>query len=239
MKFVLKYLILFACVFQLTSTAQYSGNRFNIALNGVYTTSAKVYLNPNSSDITLRNQFFPLEDIFNPSFDFRYRLTEPLIIGVNVEYITKTDVGPNLRVLYDNSIVTINIEEGFMLIPVELSIYYLIPFSTESFKFLMGGGIGYYFGEHIRRFGDAEVKSVERSSAYGIHVSVGMDYMLRENIGIRTEMKFRDPQFNLKNRYNKEIVNYGGGTIRLLQEYFDSKINVDGVTFVVGATFSF
>jgi hypothetical protein len=54
-----------------------------------------------------------------------------------------------------------------------------------------------------------------------------MDYLLNNNLGLRSEMKFRDPQFVLKNRYK----NPG----RIPQNQFDSKINVDGVTFILGA----
>lgn len=221
------------------SYSQYNGNKFSLGINAVYTTTAKVYLNPNSSDQTLRNNYFLLEDIINPSMDFRYRLSNPLIIGVNVEYMTKTASGSPLRVFINNSVSTIEVEEGFKLIPIELSLFYLLPFSTESFKFLMGGGGGYYFGEHIRKFGDAEVESVEREAAFGIHVSISMEYLIRDNIGIRTEMKFRDPQFNLTNRYTKERVNLGETVISLTQNQFDSKVNVDGVTFVLGAIFNF
>jgi len=217
------------------SFCQFNGKNFSIGASAVYTTTAKVYLNPNSSDITLRNNYFLLEDIFNPAFDIRYRLTEPLIIGLNVEYMTKTNFGSNLRV----NVSTIEVEEGFQLIPVELSLYYILPFSTEKFKFLMGGGGGYYIGEHIRKFGNAEIESVEKQSAYGIQVSISMEYLLKENVGIRTEMKFRDPQFNLTNKYKSRSVNYNGETVNLLQDQFDSKINVDGVTFVLGATFNF
>jgi hypothetical protein len=103
----------------------------------------------------------------------------------------------------------------------------------------MGGGGGYYFGEHIRKFGDAEVESIEREAAFGIHVSISMEYLLRDNLGLRTEMRFRDPQFNLTSRYTKEQVNYNGTTINLTQNNFSSKINVDGVTFVLGAVFNF
>ncbi len=221
------------------SYAQYNRNNFSLGIGAVYTTTAKVYLNPNSSDITLRNQYFLLEDIFNPSVDIRYGMTEPLIIGLNVEYMTKTDFGSTLRIFINNTTSIINVEEGFKLIPIELSLYYQLPFSTESFKFLMGGGGGYYFGEHIRKFGDAQVESVERKAAFGIHVSLSMEYLLRQNIGLRTEMKFRDPQFNLTNKYTKSTVNYEGGTIRLTQEQFSSKINVDGVTFILGAAIYF
>jgi hypothetical protein len=234
-----KSLIFFMLLFSSLSYSQYNGNNFSLGVSAVYTTTAKVYLNPNSSDITLRNQYFLLEDIFNPSVDIRYRLTEPLIIGLNVEYMTKTDFGSTLRVFINNTTSTIDVEEGFKLIPIELSLFYQLPFSTESFKFLMGGGGGYYFGEHIRKFGDAEVESVERKAAFGIHVSLSMEYLLRDNIGLRTEMKFRDPQFNLTNKYTKNTVNYQGGTVRLPQEQFNSKINVDGVTFILGAAIYF
>jgi hypothetical protein len=221
------------------SLAQFNGNNFSIGVSAVYTTTAKVYLNPNSSDITLRNRYFLLEDIINPSVDLRYRLSDPLILGLNVEYMTKTDFGSSLRVFINNTVSTIDIEEGFKLIPVELSLHYLLPFSTESFKFLMGGGGGYYFGEHVRKIGDAEVEAVERESAFGIHVSISMEYLIRDNVGLRTEMKFRDPQFNLTNRYTKEQVNFQGATINLPQNNFSTKINVDGVTFTFGAVFNF
>lgn len=238
----MKIIIITTFIFFLLHTnasGQFNGNDFSIGINAVYTTTAKVYLNPNSSDITLRNQFFLLEDIFNPAFDIRYRLTEPLIIGLNVEFMNKTEFGSRLRVFYGNTTALIEVEEGFNVIPVELTLYYILPFSTESFKFLMGGGGGYYWGEHIRKFGDAEVESIERKDAFGIHVSISMEYLLRDNIGIRTEMKFRDPQFTLSNRYSKEVVNYQGTTITLPQRSFDSRVNIDGVTFILGAVLSF
>ena len=231
--------VVFSLLCSTVSYSQYNGNNFSFGVGAVYTTTAKVYLNPNSSDINLRNRYFLLEDILNPAVDIRYRLTDPLIIGLNVEYMTKTDFGSTLRVFVNNTTATIEVEEGFKLIPLELSLYYILPFSTESFKFLMGGGGGYYFGEHVRNFGDAEVENIKRKDAFGIHVSISMEYLLRNNIGIRTEMKFRDPQFNLTNKYTKEEINYRGDIVRLPQNQFSSKINVDGVTFIVGGFFSF
>jgi hypothetical protein len=212
---------------------------FGVSINAVYNTSARIYLSPNSSDIILRNNSSLIEDIFDPSIDFRYRLSESIIIGFNTEYMTATSVGPNLTVFLGNSTVTINVEDGFQLIPLEFSGYYLLPFSTEQFKFLMGGGVGYYIGSHIRKFGDVDVSNAERKAAYGIHVSISMDYLIRDFISVRGEMKFRDPQFTVKSKYSKRDVNYNGNIIRLAQDSFDSKINVDGVTFVLGVAFHF
>jgi outer membrane protein W len=228
-------------IFLLTtfSFAQYNGKDFSIAVNGVYTTTAKIYLTPNSSDPVLRNNSFPLEDILNPSIDFRYRLTNQLLVGLNTEYMVASAMGSNLTVFTGNNTERITIEDGFKLIPIELSLHYLIPFSTESFKFLMGAGFGYYIGEHLRKIGDAEALISSRKIAYGIHVSISLDYLLKDNISIRTEMKFRDPQFSVTSIYNKNTATYNGRTIRLAQDSFDSKINVDGVTFIIGGAFHF
>jgi len=212
---------------------------FGVSLNAVYNTSARVYLSPNSSDIILRNNSFLIENILNPSLDFRYRLSESIILGISTEYMVSTSIGPNLTVFVGNGTVTIDVEDGFRLIPLELSAYYLIPFSTEHLKFLMGGGIGYYIGSHVRKFGDVEVSNAERKAAYGIHVSISMDYLIKDFISVRGEMKFRDPQFTVKSKYNKSEVNYNGSIIRLAQDSFDSKINVDGVTFILGVAFHF
>lgn len=212
---------------------------FGVSVNAVYNTSARIYLSPNSSDIILRNNSFIIENIFNSSIDFRYRLSESIILGFNTEYMATTSIGPNLTVFLGSSTVTIDVEDGFRLIPLEMSAYYLLPFSTERFKFLMGGGMGYYLGSHIRKFGDVEVSNAERNAAYGIHVSISMDYLIKEFVSVRGEMKFRDPQFTVKSKYNKKEVNYNGNIIRLAQDSFDSKINVDGVTFILGLAFHF
>lgn len=235
----LKYCLLLFFLCNSFSFAQFNGNKFSIGINAVYTTTARVYLYPNSSDVTLRNDYFLLKDIFNPALDIRYRLADPLIIGLNIERMRKTAVGPNLNVFFGTSTASVNVEDGFSLIPIELSLYYILPFSTERFKFLMGGGGGYYIGEHIRKFVDAEIENVERKAAYGIQVSVSMEYLLRSNIAILTEMKFRDPQFSLKSKYTKDTVIYQGSTVHLTQEVFDSKINVDGVTFILGMAINF
>jgi hypothetical protein len=229
-------LVSFIIIFSsFASYSQYTGKNFSIGISAVYTTTAKVYLYPNSSDLILRNNSFPLEDIINPAIDVRYKLIDPLILGFNIEYIKKTELGQNLTV---NS-VRITVEDGFKLIPLELSLYYLLPFSTEFFKFLIGGGAGYYLGEQVRKFADVEVKNVSRKTAYGIHVIISMDYFALENVSLRTEMKFRDPQFTVKSEYTKNETIYNGSEINLPQSSFDSKINLDGVTFILGAAFHF
>ncbi len=234
-----KLLIFFLILFTTLTCAQYNGNNFSIGVNAAYTTTAKIYLYPNSSDVVLRNTSFPLTDIFNPAIYFKYKVSDGIIIGLNTEFMTKTATGKNLTVFTGNKTETIDVQDGFRLIPIELSIYYLLPFSMERFKFLMGGGIAYYYGQHIRNFGDAGVTSSETQIAYGVQVSVSMDYLLTDNVSVHTGMKFRDPKFTVKNIYTKKDVKYNGSTLTLAQDSFVSKINVDGVTFVVGLAYSF
>ncbi len=212
---------------------------FSLGVYGFYTTSASIFLNPNASDIVLRNSSFDIEDIFNPGADIRFRVSEPLILGLSVEYMNITETVPNLNVFLGGSIVTIEVEDGFKLIPIEFTAYYLLPFSTEGFKFLMGGGLGYYNGEFIRKVGEAEVTSVQEENAIGIHVSVSMDYIPINNVAVRFQMKFRDPQFTVTSHYSRTEVEYEGNVIILPEESFETKINVDGITFMLGAAFQF
>ncbi len=157
----IKFVIIFFLLLQFPLLCQYNGNDFSIGIYGVYTKSASIFLNPNASDIVLRNQSFVIEDILNPGVDIRIRVSEPLIIGLNVENIEITESSPNLTAFVGGSVVRLNVEDGFKLIPVELTAYYQLPLSTERWKFLMGGGVAYYNGEFIRNVGDTSISIVQ------------------------------------------------------------------------------
>jgi len=239
----IKYIVVFVSViFAFSNTvlfSQFNDRRLSIGINGVYTTSAKIYLNPDSPDPVIRNTSFEITDIFDPAIDIRYRIADEIIIGIGTEYMKTSSGGENLTVTYGNLTENIDVTDGFLLIPIEFSGYYILPFSTEKFKFLMGGGAAYYYGKHVRKFGDASISTVDRQFAYGIQVSISMDYLIRNDITLHSEMKFRDPQFKVKSAYANQQINYNGHTIFVEQKTFDSKINVDGVTFIIGVSFLF
>jgi outer membrane protein W len=236
-KFLIAAFLFIYIISSIPSYPQFNEKRLSIGINGVYTTTAQIYLNPNSSDPIIRNKSFEITDIFNPAIDIRYRITDEIILGLGTEYMKATSGGGNITVISGNLTRNIEIIDGFLLIPIELSGYYILPFSTEKFKFLMGGGGAYYYGKHIREFGNASVSSVSQDVAYGVQVSISMDYMIRNDITIHSEMKFRDPQFKLVSEYDNQEVNYNGTSIFIEQKTFDSKINVDGVTFILGVSF--
>jgi hypothetical protein len=229
-----KYIIVFFLLFPASFLCQYNGSFMSIGVYGVYTTSASIFLNPNASDVVIRNQSFIIEDITNPGADIRIRISEPLILGLNVEIIEITEPSPNLSAFVGGSVVRLNVEDGFRLMPVELTAYYLLPFSTERWKFLMGGGVAYYSGEFIRKVGNTSVSNVHKEAEFGIHVSASLDYVPISFAVIRFQMKFRDPQFTVTSRYAQQEIEYQGHTVTLPGESFETKINMDGITFVLG-----
>lgn len=234
------FCLLTFCLSLLIETfAQFNDKSFSLNASAVYTTTAEIFLNPNSSDIILRNESFELTDMLSPSFDFRYQLTKEVLIGVSTEYLKTSQKGSFLTVFAGSQIVNLEVEDGFEFIPIELSIYHLMPFSTELFKFTMGGGIGYYFAKQTRKFGNTDISNIETEPAFGIQVSAGLEYLLRSYLSLRFQMKFRAPEIKVKSKYNSSTVNYKGNTIEILQDTFDSKISVNGAMFSVGLSYLF
>ena len=234
-----KKLLLIFFIVSIPVFAQYNGSKFSFGINTLYTTTSKVFLFPNSSDEILRNSSNDVDKIFDYGIEFRYRFSDDLIFGLNAEYMKATETGINITGFLGNSTVAIKAEDGFELIPVELSVYYVLPFSTDNFKFLMGGGGAIYFGNHIRKVGTVEVNNLTRNFSYGIHVSISMEYLVQPHISIQAGLKFRDPDFRLTSQYTSSSVLIGGNVITFPQDKFDSRINVDGVTFTLGVYYDF
>ncbi len=213
--------------------AQFNGENFSICFGYNFTTSSKLFLNPNASNVLEQNQYNSLGSFTNYSFDIRYRFSENIIFGLDVEYLKHSKKGR-----YLNSPRFI-VDDGFIIYPIELSIYYFIPFSTEDFKFFMGGGFGLYPGERTRKFGDIKYVDVDSEIGYGIQASTGMEYILFKNISFRGEIRFRDPDLKVTNKYNDKIVHYNGSTYNVNTNDSESRINVDGITFRIGVAFQF
>jgi hypothetical protein len=222
----------------LSSYAQHDSSRIGIAINAIYTTSAEVFLNPNSSNPEVRNRSTTFEDIWSGSIDIRYRFTKEFLLGLNVEYVNKTSVLPNLTAFIGNQVFIFEVEDGFKVIPIEITAYYNFPFSTEDFKFMMGGGLGYYIGEFIRNFEGVGLEITQRKFSLGFHVSASMDYVIYKFISARFEMKFRNPQYTVASKYSSTQVSYQGNIIELPENAFDTKVDIDGLTFILGFVIS-
>lgn len=227
MRFVL-FIIFSLCVLRVEA------QELQVYLSGNFTTSGKVYLNPKSADPTIRNFSYSIVDIYHPGIEIRGRIYESLFLSLSADYVKAVTDEQNLTVITNLLPKSIKIDDGFITIPVELTLNYRLPFSDENFRYYMGGGIGYYIGSHYRKIGDITVNTVSRQQAFGIHVGLSMEYVYLERYIIHTGMKFRDPQYNVKSKYTKRETKINNEDILIAQETFDSKINIDGVTFFMG-----
>lgn len=234
-----KIIILFTFLLVGDLLSQNSNKLFSILAGADYTTSALIFLNPKSSDIIIRNQAFELTDLISPVIDFRYSLSSDVIFGLSSEYISHSAKGLNQTIIEGSQVRQIEVEDGVLFIPVELSVYYLMPFSSEEFRFTMGGGFGYYFAEHTRNLGTTEIVNTEKNNSIGLLVSVGMEYMIIDNLGIRLDLKFRDPENKISYEYKDSTTIYRGRELQIPQNTYNSKLNLNGISFICGLTFHF
>lgn len=208
---------------------------YDISINYNYTTTSKLFLHPRSSDLIVRTTYQELDDILSYSGEVRFQILESLLGGLWIESIEKTFTDNNFNLAGTSA----KIKDGYKIFPLEVSFYYLLPFSTEAFKFFMGGGGGLYFGKHVRQIGDVSVTDDGSKIGYGIQVSVEIDYKIFELITTRLQMRFRDPEIEMKSKYTSSIVNYEGKKIQIYPTTFTSKVNMDGITFSIGIVFHF
>ncbi len=213
------------------------GFGLNIGLGLI--SSSEIFPNPNSSDLIERNKSFEIANILSPTVEIKYRFNEEVSVGLSSEYASKMKKGNFVSALSGSQIVELESEDGFVFIPVELSVYQTLPFSTENFKFNIGGGLGYYFASLKRNFGNTKISTVEASPVFGIQVSASVEYKISNYLGFCLLTKYRAPEIKIKSRYDSKIVEYKGKTITLLQDTFDSKVSVNGVVLVLGFSYNF
>ena len=129
-------------------------------------------------------------------------------------------------------------EDGYRAIPVELTGYFMIPFSTKKVGIFIGGGAGLYFGKRTYRLAGVEAPVVESSPGFGIHVLAGLSYSFTPWISLVGEMKFRDLQFTSSNAFSVPQITYNGAVITVGQEPFASRVNTDGIVFQLGVAYT-
>lgn len=219
--------------------AQSKGEVFSLNVGLGLISSSKIFPNPNSSDLIERNKSFEITNILSPALELKYSFNEEVSIGLSSEYASKMKKGNFVYALSGSQLVELESEDGFIFIPIELSVYQTLPFSTENFKFNIGGGLGYYIANLKRNFGNTKISTVESSPVFGIQVSASVEYKILEYLGLYLQTKYRALEIKVSSRYDKNTVEYKGKTITILQDTFDSKISVNGVVFVIGLTYNF
>lgn len=206
---------------------------YSISVGGSFTTSSKLFYAPNDPDFYIRHQHFLFDNILGFSIDLRRSIEGTgLQIGINAEYLSATK---ELTLPQTSG----KVKDGFIVIPIEVTGYFMIPFSSETFQIYMGGGGGCYWGNRVYVFNNVRATTVDSKMGYGIHILSGVQYTLLSPIAVRCEVKFRDIQFKTTNIFPHS---YSGG---MKTEYpgngfpLDSRVSVDGMNVSLGLVVNF
>lgn len=217
------------------SSVCHARENISVAAKGSYTTSTRFLYNVDRNDIFIDDKYFS----YNFGFGLDVRMlaySDDILIGVNIEKIKTLD--QTTRLDYRNGLsYSVPVSEGFVVYPVEISGYFLIPFSSDVARFYLGGGVGWYFGERIYSIGGAQAATLNSPSGFGIHVLTGADVRITSKIAVRGELKFRDPQFDSVNRFEETSTTYNGLKIPLDTSSSKTRVNLNGITYGLGLVF--
>ena len=230
-----RYFMVMVCIGGL-SKLQAQDRPYSFGISGSLSTSSKLFYNPEDQDEFIRNQFLPLDNALSEGIDVR-RAIGPLSIslGVSVEYLSKTEVFTHL--LSQSTVVPV--KDGFVAVPVELSAYFQIPVGSDILQLYMGGGAGAYLGARRYEYAGVQAPAVDHKTGYGIHIITGLQYFVHPPVSLRSELKFRNVQFETVNQFRQSSAIYQGSVIPLDQEPFTSRVTIDGMTLSLQLVYHF
>ncbi|MDI6767198.1 MAG: hypothetical protein QME52_10285 [Bacteroidota bacterium] len=227
-----------ACILLIFSTLNLSiaGEASSISFYGSYTTSSKLFHHPDDVDESVRNQFFPLDNIISAGIDFRYSFIEDYLqVGLGIEYISRIK---KFTIPFGTS-KKIPVTDGFVVYPLEFTGYSSIPTGSDNWEFYLGGGGGMYIGTRAYEIANEKSITINKKLGWGIHILTGVQYRVFQNISLRSELKFRDVQFETTTKFATAETQFDGETIPLEAEPSTARFNIDGMTLNIGIALQF
>ncbi|MBI3787400.1 MAG: outer membrane beta-barrel protein [Ignavibacteriales bacterium] len=219
------------------SSAQITDWSLSVGVRGSYTTSSKVFANPDSPSPDVRSQYLDFSNIYGGGIEFRFKNPDDnFFLSLSVEYLSKRQEQSQLTALTTPP-RRVEVTDGFRLIPVELGANIFIPLGSQTVRMAMGGGVGLYYGQRILSVAGTSARQQNKPISYGIHVESSFDYRIVPRISVRGEMRFRDPEVTAENQFEETTIQVNGSTVRLPQNSFRTKINVNGLSFGLGVVF--
>lgn len=229
---ILSVLALVVLLGRLSSQTQETS--FSFALRGSYTSTSRVFINPDSPSGDLRGQFNSIDNIYGTGVEVRWKVPgHSFALSLSAEYLSKTSAQDQL-VGFTSPPRRLPVEEGFRLIPIEIGGQAFIPLGSDHVQLTMGGGVGAYVGSRFLKV--AGVEAAERNTPvyYGIHVETSFDYRIRPGFFVRGEMRFRDPEFTAESEFTQPATQSGGVLVLFPRSPFRARINVNGLNFGLG-----
>ena len=218
------------------SAARADENAFSIVVKGNLTTGSQLFTNPNSPSAVQRADFIPIKDFFGYGLELRYQIPDTyLALGLSAEYVRATVS----KSLFAPPVTAVPVDDGYRVVPIEMTAYFLIPVSGPFFGVYMGGGAGVYIGRRDYSVAGTEAATTDWGHGFGIHVLGGFSFQLNNWFALNAEMKFRDLQFSTTNAFAVSRIRYQSATVNLSQTPFASQVHTDGIVFQLGAAISF
>ncbi len=225
--------IVLCCAIQV-SLAQGSERILSLHLRGSYTTSSKIFLNPDAQSLEARNQHIAIEGLPGGGIEVQYRLPrQNYFLALSADFISKTETQHQL-VAFSHPPRRLPVEEGFQLIPIELGVYAYIPLGSDQFRVTMGGGLGAYVAHRTLSIAGVEARPDGNPVAYGIHVESAAEYRLVPRVWLRGALRFRDPEVTVMNRFEDDAIVIDGTVFTFTRSEFKSRINANGMNFSLG-----
>ena len=214
--------------------AEAQEHQFSFTLRGGYTTTSRIFYNPDSPSPDLRGQFTGIDNIYAPGIELRWMIPgHPIAISFAAEYVSKFNEEVQL-VGFLNPPRALPVKEGLRLVPLELGALIFVPLGSEKVHLTMGGGLGMYFGRRYLTIAGVEASQQNKPVSFGIHVETSFDYLITSGVFARLDMRFRDPEYTTESRFQQAATQYGGVLILLPRDPFRAKINVNGLNFGLG-----
>jgi hypothetical protein len=206
-----------------------------LIVHGNVTTSSQLYPSINAVDPVVRSQSYEVNASYGYGGELRFRLPEGNIaLALTVDHYEASLQRP----LVTTEGETIPVDDGYAVTPVELTGFFIIPFSGKVFGVFMGAGAGIYPGKRRLAIGNTASDAQATSPGWGIQVEAGVSYSPLPRLSVLGEMKFRDVQFKATNAFPGPTISYHGRTLAVSQEN-DARVYTDGVIFQLGIGFSF
>jgi hypothetical protein len=209
-----------------------------VGLNLNYVLSAFVYPNVISSDKGLREISNEVNSWIGFSGDLRVEFVEGYLAGLSLEIVNKK-VPDVLIHRISGQTVRIPIEDKYTIYIVELSAFFVAPFSSQKLNICIGGGVGAYKGKFEKSILNARSEIQRSPINIGIHVMSEVQYNFPKNLSLRAQLKFRDPIAEVESRFKNAQIEYNGYIIPIDPTPFRTRVNFDTMTFTLGLVFSF
>ena len=220
--------------------AQELHTRSSLMFRSTIVTSSRVFDNPNAQDIVDRDHYSFVDNLLGGGIQYRLEFPDQnILFTFSVEYASRLLDQTSPFLSSTHQLVQLPVRQGVRFIPVEIGAETNVPLIENTLRLTMGGGFGIYYADRVYAIDGFSMNSVRLPVGYGIHIESGFDYRVYQNIGLRAEMRFRDPEVTNESKFTSNSVQVGGYQIPVNNISPTTKINVHGVSFTLGVLIGF